>query len=1107
MKSAPKPVNEKERLEALYRYKILDTPAERVFDEITELAAELCDSPVVTITLIDEEREWYKSRVGIEDEQAPRDISFCAHTILQDDLLIIPDTFTDDRFRDNPFVKEDPPLRFYAGAPLKTLDNHALGTLCVIDHVPRELTENQKNLLKILANHVITELELRKARKEQLLAEESLRKNRQQLEIRVKQRTAELQKINNKLLDEITYRQDLEAKLSTSRARFEFALECAGMGIWDYDMNTKHAVWNTQHEKLFGFMPGTYDGTYETFEKRIHPDDLQDYSDAIKKSIINRKQFKHVYRIIWPDGTLHWMEDIGQFVFNPKGVPIRMYGVVNDITLWKQADIHRKALEDRNEALVKALGEIVYVWKPPENIVEWDGEFTQILGYSESEMGTTTGDWTNLIHQADIKHVQEQIDKLTPQQNTLDIEYRFRHRDGSYRWMLDRGVAFFDGNGKLSRIIGVFFDITEQKLFEEKQREMNLALANAMPGISRLDQHGRYITVNDIYADMLGYQPDELTGYTWESTVHPDDRPEAKAAYQKMLDSGKGVFESRAIRKDGSEFYKQVLLVKITDDHGKYTGYHCFMQDISKRKQAECALQRSEEHLRFLYEENPSMYFTISADGKILSVNTFGAEELGYKANELTGKSILRVFPEHEHTRVQAKLYDCLKNFGELLEWEIQKIRKNGDILWVKEAARAVGTPDGGTAILIVCRDITERVQAEEALKTTNRALHVLSQCNDSMIHVNSEQSLLDGICNIIVNTGNYQLAWVGFPNNDKQKTVTPVAMKGDTEYLESIVVTWAEDQHGNGPTGTAIRTGKPEITKNVLNDNKFAPWRNIATKHGFASVVSLPLIYDNNVIGALTIYTTEKNAFNNEELNLLIKLAENLAFGITAQRREKQRKTTEEEVKRSRQRLRNLATRLQFVREEERRNIAREIHDELGQTLTGLKLELSWIQKHLPKNWKAIPVRLQSINSLIDKELETVHDITLRLRPAILDDLGLEAAIESEVLDLAKRMGCNCSIKLDNDKIAKNIERDTTVFRILQEALTNIARHAKANNIQLSLNVEDKDLVLEIKDDGIGIQNEKITSPDSLGLIGMYERVLSVVMFRLIQSGKAVPE
>ncbi len=160
--TAPIPKNEAKRIKVLWQYEVLDTVPEEVFDELTALASHICGAPIALITLVDENRQWFKSRVGVNLTQTGRDVSICAHTILQSDLLIIPDTMLDARFKDNPLVTSPPKIRFYAGAPLITPDGYALGTLCVIDLAPHQMTDDQRQALRVLARHVMTQLELRR---------------------------------------------------------------------------------------------------------------------------------------------------------------------------------------------------------------------------------------------------------------------------------------------------------------------------------------------------------------------------------------------------------------------------------------------------------------------------------------------------------------------------------------------------------------------------------------------------------------------------------------------------------------------------------------------------------------------------------------------------------------------------------------------------------------------------------------------------------------------------------------------------------------------------------------------------------------------------------
>jgi GAF domain-containing protein len=164
--SAPIPLNEVKRLKVLWQYEVLDTVPEEVFDDLTELAARICEAPIAMITLVDENRQWFKSKIGVTVKETSRDISFCAHAINQEDLFIVPDAAKDERFATSPLVISEPKIRFYAGAPLISPDGYALGTLCVIDKVPRELRPDQKQALRILARHVVSQLELRRHARE-----------------------------------------------------------------------------------------------------------------------------------------------------------------------------------------------------------------------------------------------------------------------------------------------------------------------------------------------------------------------------------------------------------------------------------------------------------------------------------------------------------------------------------------------------------------------------------------------------------------------------------------------------------------------------------------------------------------------------------------------------------------------------------------------------------------------------------------------------------------------------------------------------------------------------------------------------------------------------
>lgn len=199
----------------------------------------------------------------------------------------------------------------------------------------------------------------------------------------------------------------------------------------------------------------------------------------------------------------------------------------------------------------------------------------------------------------------------------------------------------------------------------------------------------------------------------------------------------------------------------------------------------------------------------------------------------------------------------------------------------------------------------TKFKKSEKELSKTKRAFRTLSKCSRMIVHAANETDLLRNVCKIIVRLGGYRLAWVGYAEHDEIKSVRPVAQAGyEKGYLEKINVTWADTEQGRGPTGTAIRTGKPAIAKNIPTDPSFAPWRSEALKRGYASSIALPLKTRDKTLGALNIYADEPDAFDVDEVNLLIDMADNLAYGIMALRMRRRGEQAQEELKKSHERL-----------------------------------------------------------------------------------------------------------------------------------------------------------------------------------------------------------
>lgn len=194
--------------------------------------------------------------------------------------------------------------------------------------------------------------------------------------------------------------------------------------------------------------------------------------------------------------------------------------------------------------------------------------------------------------------------------------------------------------------------------------------------------------------------------------------------------------------------------------------------------------------------------------------------------------------------------------------------------------------------------------------------------------------------------------------------------------------------------------------------------------------------------------------------------------------------------IKKSEEQLRNLTTYLQKVGEIERVSIAREIHDELGEGLTVLKLDLSWLRKRLPENQIALRAKADTMSQMIDRTIQTVKKISTNLRPGLLDDLGLAAAIEWQAEDFQRRTGITSKVRIDPADINFDRDRNTAIFRIVQETLTNVSRHAHATRVNVTLQQRDGQIELQVHDNGRGITEEQLANPKSFGLIGIRERV-----------------
>jgi signal transduction histidine kinase len=296
----------------------------------------------------------------------------------------------------------------------------------------------------------------------------------------------------------------------------------------------------------------------------------------------------------------------------------------------------------------------------------------------------------------------------------------------------------------------------------------------------------------------------------------------------------------------------------------------------------------------------------------------------------------------------------------------------------------------------------------------------------------------------------------------------------------------------GHSVVGRVAQTGEPLVFENVATDPIYhtLSLSHSILKMGFRFLAAYPVKTKEQTLGVLLCAGKAPRTPGPHDTPLLTSMANQIAVAVQNMHLYEETRRQASQLRASREQLRQFAAHLQSVREEERTEIAREIHDELGQALTGLKLDLSWLRRKLPKDQVLLTDKIDGMARFLDQTIQGVREIATRLRPGVLD-LGLTAAIEWQVGEFQSRTGNACKVSSCLEEIQLDRQRSTALFRILQEALTNVARHAKASAVEINLEERGNDVVLEVADNGIGIEPVKILDPKSLGLLGMRERAL----------------
>jgi PAS domain S-box-containing protein len=510
MEVAPLPHDEQDRLNALKDLGVLDTPSEKEFDALVEAAALVCEVPISLVSLIDTDRQWFKANHGLPGAtQTSRDVAFCSHAILGEDVFEVADASMDPRFADNPLVVADPNIRFYAGVPLKLSAGQQVGTLCVIDRTPRRLSNNQKEILSRLAIAAVKALESR--------------------------RTAQL--------------------FAQSEARFRALVDSSPLGVFATDAMGACTYTNARWQEIYGLT--AQEGLGDGWARALHPDDRARIHQEWLASAAQGGECSMAFRVVRPDGQIRFVRARSRPVISPQGMEEHV-GSVEDVTSQRMATMESDALLETMRSQF-----IMNVTDAVGTILEANDAFCAISQFSREEL---VGDTHRLsksgLHDAAFF---EDMWRTISSGQSWQGEMCNRAKDGSLYWVDSVIAPILGADGAVSRYVFIARDISarvrQQRVIEEARVRLALATDSGKIGVWDFDVAANRLIWDDCMYRLYGadpHSPDFPTGYDlWAKHLHPDDREAAESAFSAAIASDAEVgsdfrTEFRIIWSDGS---------------------------------------------------------------------------------------------------------------------------------------------------------------------------------------------------------------------------------------------------------------------------------------------------------------------------------------------------------------------------------------------------------------------------------------------------------------------------------------------------------------------------------------------------------------------------
>ena len=522
--------------------------------------------------------------------------------------------------------------------------------------------------------------------------------------------------------------------------------------------------------------------------------------------------------------------------------------------------------------------------------------------------------------------------------------------------------------------------------------------------------------------------------------------------------------------------------------------------DLNIRKKSEQDVLR----LAAIVNSSEDAVVIKAQDGTIQMWNP-GAERLfGYPSNEVIGKSIQIIYPPDRLGEFQNALARIER--GEATDpFDTVRVAKDGRRIDVSVNETLIRDAKGAViGVSKAMRDITPRKRAEESAR-------FLAEVNDVLASSLNYETTLASIARLAVpHLADWCAVYITLEDGTIRELALTHVDPEKIEFAHELQRRYLDDPNAPYGVPTVIRTGKPELappfadTPGTTSSDGNA--LNLSPDPGLKSLMVVPLIAPGRTFGAITFVSAESGRnYGPADLALAQDLARRAALAVDHARLYNKAQSLNEELdqrvaqrtielENANRQLRLLAGHLQSAREEERISIAREIHDETGTLMTAIKMDLAFMGREVGQDGAmktpyTLREEISATTKLVDEAIKTLHEIVSELRPGVLDHLGLRAALEWQLQEFQERMKIECQFNSDLEELNLDPARSTAVFRILQETLTNVARHAQATRVEASLRKNDNQLILEVRDNGRGITEAQISHVGRFGLLGMLER------------------